>query len=288
MFRQSIIVSLLLLSTTAFGNESAKLSDMELMLKAMGQNKKINSKDAVSNQNSSTSEDNSIPFVVYAGVLVSNSFEHGGKLKVWAKDTEGTYNKIVEGMYWSLEYEINQSKRDLFREDIKSFLVEHQGTMLFQGQDYWYFKFYDENKLFWTKVVYRRNHYTIQIVKEKTIEMTKLSTENIVLENLLFDSGKATIKKEAEGEIDILVENLNKLPILIVEIQGHTDSSGNTKKNLILSKKRALTVLKALIDAGIEKNRLTAQGYGDSKPRAENSTAEGRRKNRRVELKILK
>ena len=72
-----------------------------------------------------------------------------------------------------------------------------------------------------------------------------------------------------------------------IEIQGHTDNTGNSSSNKILSEKRAKTVVSYLIDNGIQKNRLTFSGLGDSKPISDNSTEGGRKKNRRVEYVVV-
>jgi len=82
----------------------------------------------------------------------------------------------------------------------------------------------------------------------------------------------------------ILKEN----PQLKVEIGGHTDASGDEKANQKISEKRAQSAMKYLQDKfNIPENRLTAKGYGSTKPIADNSTQDGRSKNRRVEFKYL-
>ena len=75
---------------------------------------------------------------------------------------------------------------------------------------------------------------------------------------------------------------------MIIEIGGHTDDVGDEDKNQALSEKRANTVLQYLIKKGIDSKRLTAKGYGETKPVAYNTTAEGRQKNRRTEVSIIK
>jgi len=70
-------------------------------------------------------------------------------------------------------------------------------------------------------------------------------------------------------------------------VAGHTDSSGNDMLNMELSQSRAESVVEYLVSAGIARERMKAKGYGESRPVADNATAEGRAKNRRVELKRL-
>ena len=76
-------------------------------------------------------------------------------------------------------------------------------------------------------------------------------------------------------------------PDLKIEIQGHTDNTGDADANLSLSQSRAEAVMNYLVEQGIDESRLTAQGYGDTAPIDSNETDEGRQNNRRTELKII-
>jgi outer membrane protein OmpA-like peptidoglycan-associated protein len=84
-----------------------------------------------------------------------------------------------------------------------------------------------------------------------------------------------------------LVEILKKYPTLRIEVSGHTDNTGDAAANLQLSKDRANVVYQELVKNGIEATRLTATGYGSSRPLTTNDTEAGRQKNRRTEFKIL-
>ena len=84
-----------------------------------------------------------------------------------------------------------------------------------------------------------------------------------------------------------LVHFLQTNPGLKVEIQGHTDDRGLDENNQALSERRAQSVVDYLLKHEIKQNRLNSAGYGESKPVASNSTAEGRRLNRRVTIKIV-
>lgn len=119
---------------------------------------------------------------------------------------------------------------------------------------------------------------TVQIM----IEQPKIFTLN----NVLFDTGKSSLKTSSYKELDELVSLLNVKPNLKIEIAGHTDNVGSSDSNRELSLKRAEIVLSYLVKKGINKNRLTAQGYGDTQPVASNENAQNRKLNRRTEIRI--
>ncbi len=108
-----------------------------------------------------------------------------------------------------------------------------------------------------------------------------------VMRNIFFDYGKTILKTESKHEIEKVYNLLKKYPTMKLEISGHTDNVSSLRFNQKLSINRAKAVAKFLIDMGIEKNRLVTTGYAFSCPIADNSTIEGQRQNRRVELKIL-
>ncbi len=112
--------------------------------------------------------------------------------------------------------------------------------------------------------------------------------EIFILEQVQFDTDKATIKKVSDTLLDEVAGVLKEHPELTkLEVQGHTDSRGNKQHNELLSQRRADAVMKALIKRGIDKGRLTAKGFGPNSPIASNDTDEGRQKNRRVQFVIL-
>lgn len=99
-----------------------------------------------------------------------------------------------------------------------------------------------------------------------------------------FDTGKATIKPESAGNVAQMVQLLKTNAALKVEVGGHTDNVGDAASNLKLSEARAKSVMDALVKGGIAAARLTAKGYGQTVPVADNRREAGRAKNRRVEL----
>jgi outer membrane protein OmpA-like peptidoglycan-associated protein len=99
-----------------------------------------------------------------------------------------------------------------------------------------------------------------------------------------FDTNKATIKPESKGIIDQIVELMKSQSNLKISIEGHTDSQGSPAANKKLSLNRAKAVIKAVSAGGINPSRMSAVGWGQEKPVADNRTEEGRAKNRRVEI----
>ena len=111
-----------------------------------------------------------------------------------------------------------------------------------------------------------------------------MSEGKFVTYGITFDVGKATIKPESMGEINRIVQLMNENPTLKFSVEGHTDSTGNAASNQTLSEQRSQAIVDKLVELGIAKDRLTAVGKGQNSPIADNSTDEGRAKNRRVEF----
>jgi OmpA-OmpF porin, OOP family len=110
----------------------------------------------------------------------------------------------------------------------------------------------------------------------------------IVLNNVFFGFDKTELWPESFPELNRIVETMNEKPGMQIEITGHTDDTGPESYNLSLSERRAKAVVKYLTDKKIDSGRVTVQFYGESKPVDTNANMQGRRKNRRVEFKILK
>lgn len=109
-----------------------------------------------------------------------------------------------------------------------------------------------------------------------------------ILERIEFDTGKATIRPESKGVLEAVAETLNKhSEIKRIQVQGHTDNKGNKAMNKTLSEKRAASVKKWLIDAGIDAKRLESKGLGQEEPIDTNDTDLGRQNNRRVQFIIV-
>ncbi len=111
--------------------------------------------------------------------------------------------------------------------------------------------------------------------------------KKIVLNNILFETGKSVLTKSSYEEIDRLLSILEENPKMKIEISGHTDKTGSEPLNFKLSENRAKAVVDYLVQKGISSSRLEYKGFGSLQPVADNATAAGRTKNRRVEFKIL-
>ncbi|HRH34261.1 MAG TPA: OmpA family protein, partial [Catalimonadaceae bacterium] len=110
---------------------------------------------------------------------------------------------------------------------------------------------------------------------------------SIVLNNLFFESGKADLLEASLVELRKVGKLLRLNPAMKIEISAHTDHVGTDNDNLQLSQRRAQAVVDNLIRQGIQKTRMIAKGYGESKPLNDNSTEEKRSLNRRIEFKVL-
>ncbi len=108
----------------------------------------------------------------------------------------------------------------------------------------------------------------------------------IELQGVHFDTDKATLKSESIAILNAAVKTLGEHGKIMVEVAGHTDSRASDAYNQNLSQRRAKVVFDYLVAHGIDANRMTWKGYGESQPIATNDTAEGRARNRRTELNV--
>lgn len=124
--------------------------------------------------------------------------------------------------------------------------------------------------------------------EEVVISFSLRGREPTTTVGISFRSGQAELLSESHQALESIAQFLKENPELRLEIQGHTDSQGNESFNLDLSQRRAEAVRSYLVEElGIEADRLSAKGYGESSPVADNLTEEGRRMNRRIALLIL-
>lgn len=119
-----------------------------------------------------------------------------------------------------------------------------------------------------------------EVPKEVLVQVNKIA------EKIFFETGSDKLKGMSASRLDDLAGILKQYPSAKLTIEGHTDNTGDPQKNMVLSQKRCDSVKNYLSSKGVDPNRMTATGYGDTRPVADNKTSDGRAKNRRVELKM--
>ena len=138
--------------------------------------------------------------------------------------------------------------------------------------------------------------YTLTIIEPKAMEQSvvaekladDIKSKGYATLYINFDNNKSDLKDDGVAAVKEIVKLLNNDKSLKLSVDGHTDNIGSATANKKLSLDRARSVMKAIVDQGINAARLTASGYGSEVPIADNRTDEGRGKNRRVELTRIK
>jgi outer membrane protein OmpA-like peptidoglycan-associated protein len=213
----------------------------------------------------------------------------------------------VEGAYWHLDYSLKEGARKAgplqIGRNYTALLVAKGGKKLYErldasGGTTTGTMPIGNGRSLWLQVNVNNSGelYSLMVVEEgamrQDVEFTAgdladalKTTGSIALHNILFDTGKATIKPESAAAIGVIGELLKSDPTLKIEIQGHTDNVGAPGANLKLSQDRAAAVKASVVQThGVPADRMTTAGYGDTKPVGDNKTEEGRAQNRRVEL----
>lgn len=219
------------------------------------------------------------------------------------KDKEGFKIPIVEGTIVeesetgnppplsNVIVDLSKKETDGTTTFIRSFYTKTDGQ----------FKFKLENEGEYELTAKSENHFTntkIIVSKNDTVRqdipLKPFDRQPIIIQNIYYEFDKSNLTTEAENTLDeTLFEILRDNPAIIVEISSHTDSKGNDVYNQKLSQRRAESVVKHLIDKGVDATRLKAKGYGESKPIADNENADGsdnpdgRQQNRRTEFMVV-
>jgi len=130
----------------------------------------------------------------------------------------------------------------------------------------------------------------VEVAKKKAAQEAEAKANIVKLlkvENIAFNTAKTTLSQKGQNTVNKLSAILKKYADIHIEIAGHTDADGSEKFNQKLSQSRVDTVKNELVEQGIEASRLTAKGYGESKPLVPNNSDENKQKNRRVEINII-
>lgn len=216
----------------------------------------------------------------------------------------------VEGTVYNYEYYIRDGAKIPSRFQI---LKNYENAIVQNGGDKIYFKSKDAgdgqtgatfrmksgSDLYWLTFTYfngsesQCDGYFITVVKVEGMkqEITanemfeKINSGNSISLYINFETGKSSIKNESQNIVDELYTMLKNNPALKIIIEGHTDNVGNKTSNQTLSEQRSASVKTALVNKGIAADRIKTTGYGQDKPVADNTTEEGKAKNRRVEIK---
>ena len=131
----------------------------------------------------------------------------------------------------------------------------------------------------------KKIHYQ-EIVKDIPLKPIEKGTK-VVINNIFFETGKATLTSQSHLELDKAIDLLRTNPTMVIEVGGHTDNTGDDATNMKLSHDRAKAVREYMVGRGIGPDKIQAKGYGESNPIANNDTDEGRQANRRTEFIIL-
>jgi len=161
--------------------------------------------------------------------------------------------------------------------------AEGQQITAHKGDDYIFLD--NMNASFYYQTVVHLKGMQQEVTADATQMANQIAqTGHIAVYGVHFESGKATIQPDSEQTLKQIVELLNNDPGLKLRVEGHTDNTGAKEANKALSQKRAEAVVAWLQQHGVNGSRLTAAGFGDTRPVADNSTEDGKAKNRRVEL----
>lgn len=221
----------------------------------------------------------------------------------------------VEGKFTTISYKNKEGIKPSRLQILKNYINATKkigGKIIFDGDGReWGFdgglytvfdatmKFTDKGKEIWVGLTFDNSYlepdivYVLTIVEKEEMKqdvvasadmLQALNTAGRVALYINFDTGKDIIKPESQGVIEEVVNLLNDNPMLNLSVEGHTDNAGLPASNLRLSEMRAKAVMNALVAKGIAAKRLSSKGFGQTKPLEDNSSEDGKAKNRRVEL----
>ena len=216
-------------------------------------------------------------------------------VEFYIKDSD---SKTVEGQMTKIDYSLNdnapQPSQLQVRRNYGNAAKAIGATILFDQDNYLTGKLTKNGKETWFKVeIYNDGrNFTLTVLEVSAMVQEvaadamfeALSKDGFMALYINFDTGKAEIKPESQGTVAQIVALLNGHEDLKLSIEGHTDNVGTPAANKTLSEQRAKAVMAAVIKGGVPASRLSAVGWGQEKPVADNRSEDGRAKNRRVEI----
>jgi OOP family OmpA-OmpF porin len=206
------------------------------------------------------------------GNVVTKKFE--GEYHSWDYGTRDGVSEIQ--VFRNFETALKQGGFSIVYEDSPGTITAHKG-------DTWYML--DNRGSFYYQTI-----VTVKAMQQEvTADASSIADElnksgHIALYGIHFDTGKAVILPDSESILGEIVKMLQQNPDVKLSVEGHTDNVGAAASNEALSAKRAQAVVAWLSAHGVAASRLTAKGWGQAKPVADNTSEDGRAKNRRVEL----
>lgn len=217
------------------------------------------------------------------------------ELEVYLKDST---TKTLEGEVTHIGYTLQENAQRpsplQIRRNYENAIQGIGGEILFSEDNHATFRIVKNGKETWVKldVWNGGNDYDVYILEITAMEQEvtadamyeALSKDGFIALYINFDTGKSEIKPEALGTIDQIATLMTGHPDLKIGIEGHTDNVGTPAANKTLSEQRAKAVMAAVAAKGVAAARMTAAGWGQEKPIADNRSEEGRAKNRRVEI----
>ncbi|PKH52595.1 OmpA family protein [Tenacibaculum sp. Bg11-29] len=250
---------------------SKKLNFSKLKMFSKTSNTTFNIEGKVEFMNFSTEDENANWEQYYFDKSINDYLESIGAIQV----NKGGMTDVYYEKYWSDydgEYTVKHNDRELIRMWVIKQVNKKIGVQIFKKR----------------MAIVEEIEFKQTIVKFTADDILKeINAKGFATLQINFDTGKSRIKASSYDVISEIVKMMKVNSNLKISIEGHTDNVGDELSNMKLSKNRARSVLMAISDEDIDESRLKSEGFGQTKPVENNSTEEGKTKNRRVELRKI-